>query len=57
MMTSETSSTMPTDSKTGRTTKTSNSPKTGDNIMKYVILMLVSVIGIYGSVKFIKKKD
>ena len=33
------------------------SPKTGDNIIKYVVLMLTSIIGICGCVIFIKKND
>ena len=42
---------------TGGETKTSNSPKTGDNIVIYIAIMLVSILGVAGTIKFIKKKD
>lgn len=41
---------------TGGETKTSNSPKTGDNIVMYIAIMLVSALGVAGTIKFIKKK-
>ena len=37
--------------------KTSSSPKTGDSIMLWISLLLVSVLGTVGTVKFIKKRD
>ena len=42
---------------TGGETKTSNSPKTGDNIVMYIAIMLVSALGVVGTIKFIKKRD
>lgn len=44
---------------TDRTDKntTSSSPKTGDNIILWVVLILVSTIGILGTCKYIKKRD
>ena len=42
---------------TGVEIKTSNSPKTGDNIVIYIAIMLVSILGVVGTIKFIKKKD
>ena len=41
---------------TGGETKTSNSPKTGDNIVMYIAIMLVSALGVAGTIKFIKKR-
>ena len=44
---------------TDRTDKntTSSSPKTGDNIILWVVLILVSTLGILGTCKYIKKRD
>lgn len=44
---------------TDRTDKntTSSSPKTGDNIILWVVLILVSILGILGTCKYIKKRD
>jgi len=36
---------------------TSSSPKTGDNIILWVVLILVSTLGILGTYKYIKKRD
>lgn len=35
----------------------SNNPKTGDNIIIWIALMLISTLGVIETVKFIKKKD
>lgn len=37
------------------TTTTSNNPKTGDNIVIWISLMIVSILGVAGTVKFVKK--
>ena len=37
-------------------TTTSNNPKTGDNITIWIGLMIVSMLGVAGTVKFVKKK-
>jgi uncharacterized repeat protein (TIGR02543 family) len=39
------------------TTNTSSSPKTGDNIIMYIAMMIISTIGVFGTIKFIKKKN
>ena len=36
-------------------TTTSNNPKTGDNIALWISLMVVSILGIAGTIKFVKK--
>lgn len=39
------------------TTNTSSSPKTGDNIAMYIALMVISTLGLFGTVKYLRKRD
>ena len=38
------------------TTTTSSSPKTGDNIIIWISLFLISALGVIGTIRFIKKR-
>lgn len=44
-------------SSTKETTTTTNSPKTGDNITMWIGLMLVSVLGVFVTYKYLRKRD
>ena len=39
------------------TTTTNSSPKTGDNVILWIGLMLVSVLEVFGTYKFLRKRD
>ena len=50
-------STDSTSQNTDKVTKTRKSIGTGDNIIMYVSLITISIIGLFGTIKFSKKKD